>query len=687
MEPYPHPNDSNQMKALIQPGAPEDGSSRDKTKMDSPGPETRTKTQSETGGSKALVKYEESNTPTSPGFVNDRKVGGSRSPMTGKTESSFSSWPSGPKESQGGPQGGGGPWGGGGPRGGGGPWGGGAPGSDVTSSSGRSTETPRRRIKYVGSLKHEMDLCTPQPSGSSAPNGRAERRKPQWEDVPSRCCSLGELKRLPRCQSYLGPLSADMKHTVLVDVHAFNSGADWRPHSGPDLWSHNLVKMPNSQWSEMNIPKMMNMKKVKRWDVISEHLTSFSKKKSASVKELEKTILKYNPKYVGQWSFDGLSSFVKAVPKTDNYYETLFPKIAALAVHLPDSVKKAVPLLTKGHPATITLSQVQVACLLANAFFCTFPHRNTSAPNAEYSNYPTINFNSLFGDRSERKKQKLRALMHYFNVMTDEKTRPNGLVTFERRCLRGSETPDWRSCLEKMPKLHVSSSGAIEKEGEGMLQVDFAASRIGGGVLGSSLVQEDVLFLINPELILSRLFTEKLEDNECLVIKGSQQFSAYTWFSDSFEWTSPHEDRLERDSWKRRQRHILAIDAHRYRNRMDQYNMRKVTRELNKAYCGFRRQQDDTPDIATGKWGCGAFNGDPQLKAIIQLMAAAVAGRGLAFFTFHDYGLQQELEQVYTLLVTRDVTVGKLYGLLEDYCDFVDRRGLEENLFDFICRC
>lgn len=33
-----------------------------------------------------------------------------------------------------------------------------------------------------------------------------------------------------------------------------------------------------------------------------------------------------------------------------------------------------------------------------------------------------------------------------------------------------------------------------------------------------------------------------------------------------------------------------------------------------KAYCGFKKQEDNEPDIATGKWGCGAFNGDPQLK-------------------------------------------------------------------------
>jgi len=55
-----------------------------------------------------------------------------------------------------------------------------------------------------------------------------------------------------------------------------------------------------------------------------------------------------------------------------------------------------------------------------------------------------------------------------------------------------------------------------------MFQVDFANAKIGGGVLGHGCVQEEIRFLISPELILSRLFTEKLEDNECLIISGKK---------------------------------------------------------------------------------------------------------------------------------------------------------------------
>ncbi len=61
-----------------------------------------------------------------------------------------------------------------------------------------------------------------------------------------------------------------------------------------------------------------------------------------------------------------------------------------------------------------------------------------------------------------------------------------------------------------------SSSSVVSLD----LQVDFANQFVGGGVTSSGLVQEEIRFLINPELIVSRLFTEALDHNECLIITG-----------------------------------------------------------------------------------------------------------------------------------------------------------------------
>ncbi len=74
-----------------------------------------------------------------------------------------------------------------------------------------------------------------------------------------------------------------------------------------------------------------------------------------------------------------------------------------------------------------------------------------------------------------------------------------------------------------------------------------------------------------------------------------------------------------RDNLGRKWCHVVAIDAMYFSKPSIQYNMKYIKRELIKAYAGFRTQ-GSTPNqafpIATGNWGCGAFNGDKQLKGM-----------------------------------------------------------------------
>ena len=60
-----------------------------------------------------------------------------------------------------------------------------------------------------------------------------------------------------------------------------------------------------------------------------------------------------------------------------------------------------------------------------------------------------------------------------------------------------------------------------------------------------------------------------------------------------------------------------------------------MLRELGKARAGWARDARMLP-VATGNWGCGAFLGDPALKAIVQWIAASAEGRPVRYFTFGD---------------------------------------------------
>jgi hypothetical protein len=45
---------------------------------------------------------------------------------------------------------------------------------------------------------------------------------------------------------------------------------------------------------------------------------------------------------------------------------------------------------------------------------------------------------------------------------------------------------------------------------------------VGGGVLGRGCVQEEIRFVICPELIVARLFTEALDSTEALLVVGEE---------------------------------------------------------------------------------------------------------------------------------------------------------------------
>lgn len=117
---------------------------------------------------------------------------------------------------------------------------------------------------------------------------------------------------------------------------------------------------------------------------------------------------------------------------------------------------------------------------------------------------------------------------------------------------------------ELQNRLHVSVNGRMPDDSPGLLQVDFANRWVGGGMLGEGCVQEEILFMLYPELIISRLFTEQLDDREffeTLVITGCERFSRSSGYASSFRFEEDYEDKSKRDEWGRRIFEIIAMDA------------------------------------------------------------------------------------------------------------------------------
>jgi poly(ADP-ribose) glycohydrolase len=115
------------------------------------------------------------------------------------------------------------------------------------------------------------------------------------------------------------------------------------------------------------------------------------------------------------------------------------------------------------------------------------------------------------------------------------------ILSFERRVLR--EYPNWSKSERVMRKVIVEEKKHIEDFKESHVEIDFANKMIGGGVLGHGTIQEEIRFMLSPELIVSLLFTAELEDNECIVIVGAEQFNIHSGYSHSFKWEGDFEDK------------------------------------------------------------------------------------------------------------------------------------------------
>lgn len=480
---------------------------------------------------------------------------------------------------------------------------------------------------------------------------------------------IDELNRMPQCAPPLSHLKVVPNHTVTVRTDLLREGEVPVPYPSKfkDAWDDVSVKMPCSEKNLFPMETEDGGGVQSRWELIHTAL----KRGFKSSLDVRDATLRYNTAHAKKWDFTALNLLCTEYLEHSELqclFEVILPSMVDLALDAPRLCTMPIPLLKSRMNHSLTLSQEQIACLLANAFFCTFPRRNSR--KSEYCNYPEINFYRLFEGSSPRKIEKLKTLLCYFRKVTQ--TKPKGLVTFTRQTL--NNPPNWESSQTQLTRLHITCNGTIEDDGYGMLQVDFANRLVGGGVTGHGLVQEEIRFLINPELIVSRLFTEALEQNECLIITGTEQYSKYSGYAESYKWKESHKDETPRDDWQRRCTEIVAIDALKYRHFLEQFLPEKMIRELNKAYCGFYRSNANSKHlsaVATGNWGCGAFGGDTRLKALIQLMAAAEAGRDVAYFTFGDAQLMRDVHEIHTFLTKRKVTVGRLYSLLNQYSSVV----------------
>ena len=201
--------------------------------------------------------------------------------------------------------------------------------------------------------------------------------------------------------------------------------------------------------------------------------------------------------------------------------------------------------------------------------------------------------------------------------------------------------------------------------------VDFANMYIGGGVLEGGNVQEEILFAVHPEAIVSMFFMEVMDNNDAIRMNNVIKYSNYSGYGSAFKYEGSSFNVSEENTIRRIK--FIAIDASiEYMGKYGIIDQENIKRDIHKAYVGFNlinfekeilqgkdkieekdkiKEKDKIEEkgkiIATGNWGCGAFRGDFELKFLQQWIAASFAEvKKLYYYTFESKKMENVIKSL-----------------------------------------
>jgi len=258
---------------------------------------------------------------------------------------------------------------------------------------------------------------------------------------------------------------------------------------------------------------------------------------------------------------------------------------------------------------------------------------------------------------------KLRCLLNYFLCVSRGVGPSSGTVKVSRHVV---SVPDILASFSDNALLNNSdpiskmkaSDGKIEEQ-ENCAHTDFANKAIGGGVLRGGCVQEEIMFMICPECLISMIMCPNMEENESIRISGFTQYSSYSGYARRTKWVGKFGETVDDHPEE-----SCAIDALMHPMHLQYRTGFGIRREILKAYIGFRDLEHDI--VATGNWGSGAFGGDPQLKLFLQWIAASLAKKDVVYCRFTDRRMV-DTEKIIAATPT-DLTIGQLYKLILATC-------------------
>jgi len=377
-------------------------------------------------------------------------------------------------------------------------------------------------------------------------------------------------------------------------------------------------------------------------------------------RETPKSIDDINKKF-----FNGKCPFFKEIDK--NYQQeaqdfiNIYKNLQNLALDIENILTKEIPFLKeKDKNKKYELTRKQVALIFLLSFFNLIedPKKNKNRFNVYY-----VLFNNGFCTF-----QFGRCFLNYLTVIGRWLEQGKEDILNEK-IIYLRDNIDQQDYLEKeniqLCELKLYEEGSLF-DGDAEYCIDFANKYIGGGVLNGGNVQEEILFAIEPEAIVSMFFMEVMDKNDAIGIFNTIEYSKYSGYGNKFKF---EKSAITDDLTKIKRHRIIAIDAINISSIYYIYKIRhqeNIIRDIHKAYVGFNLINFDIGEnvektIATGNWGCGCFGGNHELKFIQQWIAASFAGvKRLDYYSFKNKNMEK-VAKYYNQIKDKYQTASSLY--------------------------
>jgi len=335
----------------------------------------------------------------------------------------------------------------------------------------------------------------------------------------------------------------------------------------------------------------------------------------------------------------GLEELYKNSPnKLQAFLIKILPFIASCALKIETFYPNGrIPVLSKKQKLGIKISREQISSLIACSFLLLVPDRQ---PNITMIDYSMLQFheNSLYGNMSA---YKLASYIEYF-IQLLKNPRIGDVFILRNNIEKGPIHVQYSQSKKPLTKVIIKDTGSIADEHNALI-IDFANKFVGGGCMESGCVQEELMFLEQPELLVSRFFNEVMSSQDAILIKGTEIFVNIQGYGQDFTFSGYRKDPLTMTNIpKIINRDIIAVDALDLRGspKYTQYLPESILREIAKLHSGISIplifNKECKKPLSTGRWGCGAFLGNSQLKFLTQWLVAAENGIDMIFYRRDD---------------------------------------------------